>query len=475
MLPARQNVVSQPGFRLLPWLLLATLAVLFSCGPALAQETGVAPAIPAGQSELTITAGTGQVVALSEPAASVFAADPKVAEVRPASPTTLFVFGVAPGQTTIAALDKSGHPIAQYLVTVAPSGYGAAAAEAEIARLVPAGTVQVSAQPNGLVVQGDVATPAQAAEVMAAARSYVPQGQTVDDELTVLSSVQVDLKVRIAEMSRMLVRELGINWQALGSIGRIGRFTADLATNNALAFNPTAAGVLTTNFSNTGVDITNIIDALAQDQLVRMLAEPTLTAMSGQTASFLVGGEFPIPVAQQLGAISIQFQPFGVSLAFVPVVQSDGRITMRVKPEVSELTTQGAVQLSAANSAISVPALLVRRAETTVELGSGQSFAIAGLLQDSITQADSGLPGLGDIPILGALFRSDSFQRQQSELVIVVTPYIVRPVDNPDTLKLPGADYVVPSDLERILLLRQEGHKAPSGVSIPGQAGFIVQ
>ena len=195
---------------------------------------------------------------------------------------------------------------------------------------------------------------------------------------------------------------------------------------------------------------------------MHVLAEPNLTALSGETASFLVGGEFPIPVAQEQGVISVEFKQYGISLAFVPTVMNDGRINMRVRPEVSQLTNQGAVQLSSGNSSITIPALQVRRADTTVELGSGQSFAIAGLLSDSVTQTGTGVPFLGDVPILGALFRSDSFLRAQTELVILVTPFIVRPVSDSAALRVPGEGWKPPNDIERILLLRQSGHADPA-------------
>ena len=201
--------------------------------------------------------------------------------------------------------------------------------------------------------------------------------------------------------------------------------------------------------------------------------------MSGQTASFLVGGEFPIPVAQQNNTVTIEFKQYGVSLAFVPTVMSDGHISLKVAPEVSALSTQGAVQLSASNASIQIPALTVRRAETTVELGSGQSFAIAGLLQESTQLTANGLPFLGDLPILGALFRSDNFQRNQTELVIIVTPSIVRPVQDPRALHLPTDGWKAPDDLDRILLLRQKGRGSEDPISAsartPGSAGFTVQ
>jgi pilus assembly protein CpaC len=435
-----------------------------------------------GQNVITIDAGTGRVIQLGAGAASVFAADPKVAEVHPASPTSLFVFGVAPGRTTIAALSAGGAPIAQYDVIVKPSRFGAAEAESAVARQLPGAKVHVETMVNGLTITGQVTSPTDADRVMQIVRGYLPKDQTVDNRLSVGTSIQVNLRVRIAEMSRNLVRQLGVNWEALGNIGTIGKFPVF----PALTFNVNNNTVTPTtnpgNPLNLGANFNGLIDALAQDELVHILAQPNLTAVSGEAASFLVGGEFPIPVAQQNNQVTIQFKQFGVSLAFVPTVASDGLITLKVRPEVSQLSNQNNVTLTAGNSVIVVPSLTVRRAETTVQLGSGESFAIAGLLQDSANVSGSGVPIAGDVPVLGALFRSDKFQRNETELVIVVTPYVVRPVANPAMLRLPTDGWTAPNDIERILLLRQTGFPAggsagatPTTPHVPGNAGFIVQ
>lgn len=461
-----------------------------TAAPAATPAPSAAPAPTANvvkmpvQNVITLDAGTGRVIPLSAGAASVFAADPKVAEVHPASATSLFIFGVAPGRTTVAALSAGGGPIAQYDVVVRPSHYGAAEAEAAVARVLPGATVHVETLQNGLTITGQVKTPADADRVMQIVRGYLPAGQTVDNRLSIATSIQVNLRVRIAEMSRNLIRQLGVNWSNLADLGKYTQI--GLLTNNPLVNLTRTPNILsgTYNFPTAGhvVDINGLIDTLAQDELIHVLAQPNLTAISGEAASFLVGGEFPIPVAQQNNQVTIEFKQYGVSLAFVPTVASDGRITMKVRPEVSQLTNQGAVQLSSGNSTIQVPALTVRRAETTVELGSGESFAIAGLLSDSVNVTGNGVPVVGDIPILGALFRSDNFQRNETELVIVVTPYVVRPVADPKVLRLPTDGYQPPSDLERILLLRQKARQTngPEAVSqptphIPGNAGFIVQ
>jgi pilus assembly protein CpaC len=214
-----------------------------------------------------------------------------------------------------------------------------------------------------------------------------------------------------------------------------------------------------------------------------LLAEPNLTTLSGEPANFLVGGEFPVPVASNANTISVEFKQYGISLSFLPTVLSSGQISLHVRPEVSQLDKANGVTFffgTANESAgIAIPGLDVRRADTTVMLGSGQSFAIAGLLQDQTTLTGNAVPGLGEVPILGALFRSDSFQRNQSELVIIVTPYIVKPVNDPNALHLPTDGWRPPSDIERILYLRQSapgyaGTTAPVR-HIPADAGFMVE
>ncbi|MBK1660770.1 type II and III secretion system protein family protein [Paracraurococcus ruber] len=419
---------------------------------------------------LGIEAGAGRILHLGRAAASVFAADPKVVEVRPASPTSLFLFGVAPGRTTIAALDGAGAPIAQYEVTVRPSTYGAAEAQGAIARLVPGARVRAEPRGTGIALLGEVATAAEAEQAAAIARGYLTEGQQLDNRLSVLGQVQVNLRVRIAEVSREVTRQIGVDWQA---VGQSGNFAIGLLTRNALLdpINLSSQLVAAATDRRT-YDVNALIDALAQDRLIRLLAEPNLTAISGETASFLVGGEFPIPVALRDNVITIQFKQYGVSLAFVPTVLSQGRISMRVRPEVSELTDQGAVRLASGNSSIQIPALTVRRAETTVELGSGQSFAIAGLLQDNARTLGRALPGIGEVPVLGALFRSDRFQRNETELVIIITPYVVRPQSDPTALRAPTDGYVPPSDLERILLFRQVAQRRGLPARLPGEAGF---
>jgi pilus assembly protein CpaC len=449
----------------------------------MAQATPSAAPLPrppvSARQTVTFELGSGKLVQLATPAANVFVADPKIAEVRPGSATTLFVFGIGVGRTTIAALDENGTAVGEIDIVVRPNATLAKDAQAMLNRVFPGTRLHVEAQPRGLIVTGEAASATEAARAVSILKGYLAENQVLEDQIGVAGPVQVTLRVRIAEVSRQVTRNLGVNWSAFGSLGRYGTFPAvQFAVNGA-----TAAACLVTQAACNGVGLNGVVDALAQDNLARVLAEPNLTAMSGQTASFLAGGEFPIPVGQQAGQVTIEFKKYGVNLAFTPTVLSDGRINLKVAPEVSQLTTQGAVTLAAGNSSIQVPALTTRRAETTVELGSGQSFAVAGLLQDNVTQSDSGLPQLGDVPVLGALFRSDKFIRNETELVIIVTPYVAKPVDDPTALKLAGASYTPPSDFERILKLRQMGAASPASATypasaaarLPGQAGFIMQ
>ena len=434
------------------------------------------PAVARGLQGLALEAGTGRIVQLARASANIFVADPKVVEVRPASARSLFVFGLKPGHTTVAALDATGVTVAFYDVVVGNNDNEARAVSrsitADTADMAgPPGHVTVNPERAGASLNGTVPDPAHAERAMLSAVMNMPTTEKAVNALEVNSSATVGLKVRITEMTRQVTRDLGVDWSALGTIGK---FALDFATTNGVS------STLSSVYAGKHLSVDTVIEALASDNLVRVLAEPNLTARSGESASFLVGGEYPIPVSQvgagNSGAISIEYKQYGVSLSFVPTVLSSGRISLHVRPEVSQLATSasaGAITLAEGNGSLSIPALTVRRAETTIELGSGQSFAIAGLLQDSTTQANNFTPGLGEIPILGALFRSDAYQHNQTELVIIVTPYIVGSASDPTMLHDAGEGYTPPNDLERVLLLRQRGESKPT--PIPGDAGFIVR
>ena len=480
-----------------PLVVLAALLMAAPVLPARAADPAAAappvrrapaqPAQPAGAAgvgaTIVLDAGGGRVFHTAKPIANLFVAEPKIAEARPASPNSVFVFGVGVGRTTVAALDETGNVLAQYDVLVRPSPFAANEAAGNVRRAIPGADVRMTATPDGITTDGTPANPLDADRFAVAARSYLGEKQRVDNRTSLTSSVQVTLKVRIAEIARNITRQLGINWTAVANFGRFG-ITGAIVDGLSLANNaPNTIGGSYTSGTNS---VNTLLDLLAEDQLVTMLAEPNLTTRSGETASFLAGGEFPIPISANNGQIFVQFKQYGVALNFVPTVLTDGRISLHVRPEVSELTTNGAVTVPVATSlfgtsTITIPALTVRRADTTVELGSGQSFAIAGLLQGQNELNARGLPWLGEIPVLGPLFKSDLFQRNESELVIVVTPYLVSPVSAPGALRAPTDDYVPPGDLDRLVLLRQrargtgpEANLYPAGTPLgaPQPAGL---
>ncbi len=426
---------------------------------------------------LIVEAGAGKVITLASPVANIFVADPKVAEVRPASATALFIFGLNAGRTTIAMMDADGKVLAQYDVNVQPSSFAAKQAQVTIERLLPNSHVTVQAHGKGLMLSGTVKNPADAAQAVAIAKGFAAEGGAIANEIAIDAPLQVTLSVRIAQMSRNVVRNLGINWSAISSFGNIATLPAASLNVNGSTLACAATAVATGGVGGCpGLGFSGVIDALARDNLAHVLAEPNLTVISGQPASFQVGGEYPVPATQGVGGVSITYKSFGVQLSFLPTVLSDGRINLHVKPEVSELSSINSVSITSASSTIVVPSLTVRRADTTVELGSGESLAIAGMLQQSTNDNGAGIPGIGDIPYLGALAHDNQFNRTETELVIVVTPYIVRPVTNPNALRLPTDGYKPPSDMERLLLMRQIAkQRPPVPVSIPGSAGFIVQ
>ena len=390
-----------------------------------------------------------------------------------------------PDMMPIVTGPPPGGPAAPVAVTPEIAGKIRAAIAATVA-----GAADIGVTPNGhtVLLRGSVPSAAAAAQAEAIARGFLADNEHIIDELAVIGRLQVNVRVRFAEISRQITRELGVNWQVLGNTNgwRLGLLTGAAASGAINALAPVGLttlgnvpyGQLGAGYNGSNGSVDGLIDALAADQLITILAEPNLTALSGETASFLAGGEFPVPMAATAAGgvpqITVQFQQYGVSLAVVPTVLADNRLNLRIRPEVSELTTTGAVSmpLGVGAGSLTIPALTVRRAETTIELGSGQSFAIAGLLQKTSTDITNALPGLGEMPVLGALFKSNSFQRGETELVIVVTPYIVRPVARPQMLATPADNFTPATDLDRVLLGRQLGASASGR---PLDAGFILK
>jgi pilus assembly protein CpaC len=333
---------------------------------------------------------------------------------------------------------------------------------------------------------GPVSTASRAAEIMEIAQRYAPD--SVTNSMTVEGSQQVMLQVRFAEVNRTAVRELGIG-NLLNVTG--GDFNFNLLTTGALPLAtpglPFGTAVSTINGGN--FDLATTFRALERRGLARILAEPNLVALSGDTAFFLAGGEFPIPVSQDVDTITVEFKEFGIGLGFTPTVIGKDLINLEVAPEVSRIDPSISVPVGGGLNPTSVPGLSTRRAKTTIELRDGQSFAIAGLLQSDFLDQIDGLPWLADIPILGLLFSSRGYQQQETELIIIVTPRLVQPARSPDELMLPTDRVTLPSDAEFFLLGRTEGApdedaEAPAAApeeavgssgGLSGQYGYIIK
>ena len=491
--------------RLLTSLLAAAGAVApMALGLALSPATAHAQTVVRPTNDITLSIGRGQLVSLGARMSDIFVADEKVADVQVKSDRQIYVMGKGPGVTTIYASNASGAVVWSANVKV---GSNIDSVDQMLTLAMPDAQVNVATIGNNtMLLTGTVASPEDAAEAQRLVAAYVGGAGGADSvnvisRLKMATPLQVNLQVRIAEVNRSLVKILNSNLSTIDGTGgfkfglaqgrQAGSFfntdpQAPFAIGQSVTgskinpiyvnpitgqplpsiINPATGGYVADAFvSVTGTNVTqaaglstlsgmtrflglNILGTLDAAERVGMastLAQPNLTALSGETADFLAGGEFPIPISQGLGSVAIEYKRYGISLAYTPTVLANGRISLRVRPEVSELSTQGAVS----QGGFVVPALTTRRAETTIELGSGQSFMIAGLLRNNTQNTLQKLPGAGDVPILGALFRSTNFQRDETELVIIVTPYLVNPVNAAD-IKLPTDGYQSPNDLQRL-------------------------
>lgn len=440
----------------------------------MATKAGQATAEQATTS-ISVEIGKAHALELTVPATTVFVVNPDIADVQANDPRRVMVFGRKAGTTAVYVTQQGGR-VQAYTIDVVRD---VAQVEAALRVVAPTAGISVMGAPNGITVTGLAATPREAETLKAVAQLFVGEKDVLDFKVGVSGGTQVNLQVRIAEVSRSVSRSFGFNWNAIfnnGSVA-IGLLTGRAPLSDTLgdfSRNPSTdqLGTIGLGYQGGSTNVSALVDALQAQGLVTMLAEPNLTATSGETASFLAGGEFPVPVAQSRDQVTVEWKKFGVSLDFTPTVLDAGRISIKVRPEVSQLSDNGAVTLNN----IKVPSIAVRRAETTVELASGQSFAIAGLFQDGTSSSVRRFPGLGDLPILGALFRSTSFKRDKSELVIIVTPYIVRPT-SPASLRAPTDDVVFANALEQILYGRMV-HKPDSSGSPPphlaGPAGFML-
>jgi pilus assembly protein CpaC len=426
----------------------------------------VAPSAPSS-GVVELSTGRGQLITLPRPMTDLFVADPAIADVQVRSPTRLYVFGKGAGETTLSATAKDGSVVYSSTIRVG-TNLGNIAQMLKVA--MP--DAQVTATPmNGIVIlTGTVAAPDDVEEASRLVSAFVGKDVQVVSRLKTSTPLQVMLRVRFAEVNRSFSKTVGFNFMtrdtsggflfgaSQGTAGTISTNTGT-TTDSASGGKPgstifstaasAVAGATRFGFAGhlLGLDVLSALDLAETDGYATTLAQPTLTALSGETASFLAGGEIPIPVPQYQGVTTIEYKQYGVSLAFTPTVLGDGRISLRVRPEVSQLDSANGLAING----FTIPGLTTRRAETTVELGSGQSFVIGGLLSNNTSNSVNKAPFLGDLPILGQLFRSNGWKRAESELVIVVTPYLVKPVSD-SKIALPTDGYRMGTDAQELLL-----------------------
>ena len=483
----------------------------------------------AGPAARTLALGKGKsaMVELPIDARDVTIGSPAVADVVMRTPRRISILGVANGQTDAVFFDGMGKPILRLDIRV---DQNSDSVDQTITRVLPTARIKVVAVNDSLILTGQVMSASDAEKAQQIAAQFVDKPERVVNMLSIAGKDQVMLKVRVIEVQRTSIKQLGFNLGAvLGQMGS-NQFTEALAptwgVNGALLGGVTSgfqrdttqqpelqqpcvgagwtpgatcpfvvktpqqasnynAATLQNAAGSNGVNKANAtVQAFESAGLVRTLAEPNLTAVSGEPAKFLVGGEFPVPTGEDTqGRVMIEFKPFGVGLGFTPMVLSDGRISLKLSTEVSELTNENAFSISTGTGAnastLVIPALTVRRAETTVELPSGGALMIAGLLQDETKQSIDSLPGLMNLPVLGALFRSRDFQNGETELVIIVTPYLVK-ATNPNDLQTPADGLQIADDAQTILLGRlNKVYKAPpaqvAGQTYQGPYGYVIE
>jgi pilus assembly protein CpaC len=466
---------------------------------------------------LSLPRGKSAIVELPVDARDVLVTNPAVADAVLRTPRRIYVLGVAAGQTDAVFFDAQGRRILSLDLRV---DQDTSALAQTINRIVPGSKVRVDAMNDSVILSGQVASAADADKAVQLARAAVAKPEQVLNMLSIAGKDQVMLKVRIVEMQRSVIKQLGFDLSAvLGQVGETQYLISKAATfgvNGSLLGGVTGGYNMDTTQQpivevpcvgtdwegrlcqvvNRNADVATVQDtagdpglnqanstikAFERVGLIRTLAEPNLTAVSGESAKFLAGGEYPVPTgSDDDGRVSVEFKPFGVGLGFTPVVLSGGRIALKVSTEVSELSTEGAFSLAASSTTtLTIPALKVRRAETSVELPSGGALMIAGLLQETTKQTLDSLPGMMTLPVLGSLFRSRDYQSGETELVVIVTPYLVSPT-TPDRLQTPVDGLKVADDASTLLLGRlNKAYKvkpqATEGRTYQGPYGYVIE
>jgi len=450
------------------------LALMLFAVPAMAEE------------DIQIEINKGRMIKLPAAATSVVVSDPTTADVQVVSPTLLFVHGKKVGDTSVYVIDNVDTQI--YSATISVT-HNLSKLKSAVKRAAPDSDITIRTVDGGIMIDGLASSGEEAENIRNIASAFIGDKEKMINMVKSGGSDQVALKVKIVEMSRNDLKKFGINLQNITSNGLFAlqllqgdNILFHTADKNTQAFSTFGAPLYRGNSVNSNLmvrykDVAGVIDALETNGLATVLAEPVLTTTSGSTANFLAGGEFPLPTIGQNNTVTIDYKKFGVSLDFTPTVLSKERISITVAPEVSSLNFSNPIQVAG----YTYPILDTRKAKSTVELGSGDTFMLAGLLKNEGSNNVNKFPGLGDLPVLGALFRSTEFQNNQTELVILVTPYLVKPISDPKKVQTPLDGYVPPTDLQRLMLgslYQQQPMEQQNEKDMPklhGKGGFIYE
>ena len=457
-----------------------TVAAVAPAGPTEAQaQSRAAVPMGAGAQLINLPRGSSMAIDLPSDARDVIVPNPMVAEAMLHSPRRITIIGLQPGETDAVVLDSAGRTILSLRVRV---DAGVSALQDTLTRIMPGSQVRAEAVNDSIILTGPVSSPGEADRAAQVARAFVSAPEKVINMMTIAGSDQVMVRARVIEVQRTAIKQLGLDVNGILSGVGDGLSFAQSATFG-VSGSQLGGGIL--NFldqAGDGSRLNTSLRAFERVGLVRTLAEPNVTSVNGENAEFLAGGEFPVPVGRDNnGNIQVEFKPYGVRLAFRPIVLSQGRISLQLSTEVSELTTNGAFTVGGTGpNALVIPALNVRRSSTTVELPSGGSMMIAGLLREDTRQNIDQLPGIGSLPVLGALFRSRDYLSGETELVIIIEAYIVSPT-SPGRMQTPADGLIIASDAQTLLFgqlnqqYRRPGDPAAADSGWSGPVGYVIE
>lgn len=441
---------------------------------------------------LTIGVNKAEFLALGDDVAEIFVANPDIADVQVDNTSGAYIYGRKTGSTTVMVTDIYGKVILHLNLNIT---YDLEQLRNTIRNNYPNDSVTIESSPQGIILGGTVSSSEKSKDIENIAKGYLTGKDKLVNRISIPSSTQILLKVKIAEVNRDVLNQFGINWGALVRSNHfmygllmgdnpIDSLTGGFRRNSQVISGAGSLNSYGIQYRDSTTTLTSVLDALDAESLATILAEPNLMAVSGEVASFLVGGEIPYPVPQSNNNVTIEFKEYGIRLSFIPTVRASNKISLHVRTEVSELDKDNELIVPNVLNGTStkVPALKTRRAETSVELGDGQSLAIAGLISSSMRNHYDDIPGIADVPILGALFRSTLFTKNQTELVITVTTHLVEPNSDPKALGLPTDNLKRASNLEMLLFQRLNREDEvldvindAADINLHGHAGFNVE